>query len=60
MTQLEYEAKRNMIASSDAPLEVRTKAMEELEKNHGATSSAIARQQFEESRADTDDMGEHS
>ena len=61
MTYAQYKAKRDAIALSDAPLEQRVKAIEELDKKVLESKSVMkAKQQFDESQADISDMGDES
>jgi len=60
MTLLEYQTKLASYMSSDASLDVKEKAIKELRKKFDPTlSTQIAKQQIEESKADTSDIGEH-
>lgn len=60
MTQDEYLRKRNNFANSDATLDQRTKAIEELDKSYLQSDSVkIAQQQFEESAPDSLKPGEN-
>ena len=59
MTHAQYKAKRDAIALSDAPLEQRVKAIEELDKKVLESKSVMkAKQQFDESQADISDIGD--
>ena len=58
MTLLEYQTKLHMLMVSDAPVEDKEKAIAELRTKFNTDSSVeIARQQIEESKADTSDIG---
>lgn len=60
MTQVEYLKKRDNYARSEAPLDQRAKAIEELDKSYLQTDSVkIAKQQFEESAPDSLKPGEN-
>lgn len=60
ITILEYEKKIQMIRTSDAPYEVKQKAIQDLEQKFNTnTSQQIAIQQMIESAPDTDDIGDH-
>jgi hypothetical protein len=52
MTQKEYQRKRDAIAMSEAPLEQRIRAIEELDELFKPDSVVVARTQFEESQPD--------
>ena len=53
MTELEYQQKRNALAMSEAPLEVRAKAIEELDAKYKLSDAIkLAEEQFYSSRAD--------
>ena len=59
MTYAQYKAKREAIALSDAPLEQRMRAIEELDKKVLDSDSVVkAKKQFEESQADISDAGD--
>ena len=59
MTYAQYKAKRELLALSDAPLEQRVRAIEELDKKFlDSDSVAKAKQQFDESQADISDIGD--
>jgi len=59
MTHAQYKAKRDAIALSDAPLEQRIRAIEELDKKFLESNSVIkAKKQFDESQADISDIGD--
>ena len=59
MTYAQYKAKRDAIALSEAPLEERVRAIEELDKKVLESKSvAKAKQQFAESQADISDIGD--
>ena len=57
MTHLEYTKKRDAIAVSDAPIEIREQAIKDLDAKYFKNSTKEARQQFLESSADTSDIG---
>ena len=57
MTYLEYIRKRNAIAVSDAPIEVREQALKDLDSKYLKNPSGEARRQLLESAADTSDIG---
>ena len=60
MTYAQYKAKRELLALSDAPLEQRVRAIEELDKKFlDSDSVAKAKQQFDESQADISDIGDN-
>jgi len=59
MTLNEYHSKLVAYMSSDAPAEVKDKAIRELKAKFANTTSVdIAKQQLEESKPDTSDIGE--
>lgn len=59
MTYAQYKAKREAIALSDAPLEQRVRAIEELDKKVLDSDSVTkAKKQFDESQADISDIGD--
>lgn len=61
MTQIEYITKRDRIAISDAPIEVREQAMQVLNDIYFVSDAVeTARAQLEESQADTNDIGNES
>ena len=60
MTYAQYKAKRELLALSDAPLEQRVRAIEELDKKFlDSDSIAKAKKQFDESQADISDIGDN-
>ena len=59
MTQLEHRQKRERLAVSEAPHADKQKAIKELDDLfYGSSAVELAKQQFEESRADTNDIGQ--
>jgi len=59
MTITEYETKLQILRTSDAPFDVKEAAITKLQAMYYTESSqAIAKQQFEESKADTNDIGD--
>ena len=59
MTLSEYQTKLHRLMVSDAPIDIKEKAIAELRAKFSTDSSAeIARQQIEESKADISDIGE--
>ena len=61
MTLTEYNTKRAMLETSDAPHDLRKEAIEELDaKFLGTASSKIAMQQIVESAADISDIEGHN
>lgn len=57
MTHSEYMKKKEAIATSDAPIEIREQAMKELESKYSYNSVDEARKHIIESASDTSDMG---
>ena len=60
MLESEYRAKLLMYQTSDAPVEVKAKAIEKLNKEYGIVSDEVlikARAMYEESKPDLDDVG---
>ena len=57
MTHLEYIKKRDAIATSDAPIEAREKAIKDLESKYFKIPTEEARNQFLESAPDISDIG---
>ena len=57
MTYLEYTKKRDAIAVSDAPIEVREQAMKDLDAKYLKNPTEEARRQILESSADASDIG---
>jgi hypothetical protein len=57
MTHLEYIKKKDSIAVSDAPIEVREQAMKDLDTKYFKNPTEEARKQILESSADTSDIG---
>ena len=56
MTYLEYETKLNMLFTSDAPSDVKDKAIQKLRQQYDKlTSVAVAMKQLEEAKADFDE-----
>lgn len=57
MTEEEYNRKREAYSISDAPLEVKDKAIAELDAKYKETKAAkIALKDFEDAKADTSDI----
>lgn len=61
MTGIEFTKRRESIAVSDAPIEVKEAAMEKLRNEFFGSSDAVelAKRQLEESKPDTNDIGDH-
>ena len=57
MTHLEYIKKKDSIAVSDAPIEIREQALKDLDSKYLKNSTDEARRQIMESASDTSDMG---
>ena len=57
MTHLEYTKKRDAIAVSDAPIEVREQAMKDLDAKYLKNPTEEVRRQILESSADASDIG---
>ena len=57
MTHLEYTKKRDAIAVSDAPIEVREQAMKDLDAKYLKNPTEEVRRQILESSADMSDIG---
>lgn len=57
MTHSEYTKRKEAIARSDAPIEIREQAMKDLDSKYLKNPSEEARRQFLESSADTSDIG---
>ena len=56
MTHLEYLKKKEAIATSDAPIEIREQAMKDLDAKCLKNPAEEARRQIMESTSDTSDM----
>lgn len=57
MTPIEYKRRLDLLRVSDAPVEVKEKAIKALVKEYGEETKQQARQAYYESLPDTSDMG---